>query len=214
MAFASREDAGRKLGAWLRDTGVEGSMVAGLPRGGVVVAAEVARILRRPLDVLVVRKVGHPRHREFAVGALAENGVVILDRAVIEAAHILRTELEEVIAEETQRLLEYQSRFESGRRHVLAEQSVIIVDDGLATGATTEAAVISARSQGARRVVVATPVASTGAIERLGPLADDVIALIADPGFDAVGRYYRDFPQTTDEEVVALLETSRERPVA
>lgn len=209
MVFASREDAGRKLGAWLRDTGVEGSVIAGLPRGGVIVAAEAAHLLHRPLDVIVVRKVGHPHHREFAVGALAENGVLFLDRTVIEAAGILRSELESVIVEETETLREYQLRFHSNGKHDLAGHVVIIVDDGLATGATTRAAVASARSQGAQRVIVAAPVASVEAFERLGGLADDVIALFVDPGFDAVGRYYREFPQTDDDEVVGLLEASR-----
>src|SRR5215470_15917413 len=98
MVFASREDAGRKLGGHLRAVGVQADLVLGLPRGGVVVAAEVAHALRLPLDVLIVRKIGHPWHREFAVGALAESGVVVLDEAVIERSPVLRAELAEIIA--------------------------------------------------------------------------------------------------------------------
>src|SRR5258708_1705256 len=109
--FASREEAGRRLGHYLRDEGVRADLVLGLPRGGVVVAAEVARILELPLDALIVRKIGHPMHREFAVGALAENGVVVLDEAVIGRNPLVRAELNEVIEEEKERLQSYQSKF-------------------------------------------------------------------------------------------------------
>jgi predicted phosphoribosyltransferase len=208
MTFASREDAGKRLGQWLRDKGVQPDLVLGLPRGGVVVAAEVAHFLNVPLDVLIVRKIGHPLHREFAVGALAEGGVVILDEAVIGSNPIIRVELDEIIEEEKQRLQVYQSRFHQNQTPSVASRTVLLVDDGLATGATTEAAVLSAKSQGARRVVVAAPVASTHAVERLCPIADEVLVLWIDPDFDAVGRYYESFSQTTDEEVLGLLKAA------
>src|SRR5690349_22795691 len=108
MTFTSREEAGRKLSEHLRTRGVQADLVLGLPRGGVVVAAEVSHTLHLPLDVLIVRKIGHPLHREFAVGALAENGVVILDENVIERSPILRAELAEIIQEEQERLRSYQ----------------------------------------------------------------------------------------------------------
>jgi len=205
MTFASREEAGQKLGRYLAEAGIEADLVLGLPRGGVVVAAEVARILRRPLDVLVVRKIGHPRHREFAVGALADNGVIVLDTDVMKSSGVVRAELDEVIAEETERLRHYQSGFHQTGLPDLADKRILIVDDGLATGATTEAAVLSAKNQKAKRVVVAVPVASTNGVERLSGVADQVISLLTDPWFDAVGRYYEVFSQTTDEEVLALL---------
>src|SRR5881275_1060699 len=109
--FESREDAGRKLGEYLRQEGIQADLVLGLPRGGVVVAAEVAHTLGLPLDALIVRKIGHPMHREFAVGALAENGVVVLDEVVIGRNPLVRAELDEVIEEEKQRLSSYQSKF-------------------------------------------------------------------------------------------------------
>jgi len=109
--FASRQDAGQRLGHYLRDQGVRADLVLGLPRGGVVVAAEVARALHVPLDTLIVRKIGHPWHREFAVGALAEHGVVVLDEPVISRSPGIRADLEEVIEEEKARLQAYQSRF-------------------------------------------------------------------------------------------------------
>jgi predicted phosphoribosyltransferase len=205
MVFASREDAGQRLGWALKERGVQADLVLGLPRGGVVVAAEVAHILQVPLDVLIVRKIGHPLHREFAVGALAEGGVVVLDEGVIGTNPIIRAELAEVIAEEKERLRSYQARFHANALPQVTDKAVLLVDDGLATGATTEAAVLATRKQNARRVTVAAPVASTNAIERLQRVAHDVIVLQADPDFDAVGRYYEVFSQTTDEEVLGVL---------
>jgi predicted phosphoribosyltransferase len=205
MKFASRADAGRQLGQHLQAQGVEVDLVLGLPRGGVVVAAEVARRLIRPLDALIVRKIGHPWHREFAVGALAEADVVILDEASVGKNPMVRLQLEEVIAEETARLQAHRSRFHTATAPVLEEKTVLLVDDGLATGATAEAAVLSAKRQKARRIIVATPVASTSAVERLAPVADDLVVLMVDPDFGAVGQYYAEFAETTDEEVLALL---------
>jgi predicted phosphoribosyltransferase len=205
MTFASRTEAGQELGRHLAEQKIPVDLVLGLPRGGVVVAAEVARILKCPLDVLVVRKIGHPAHREFAVGALAEEGTLVLDQDVINRTGVSPDGLKEVLAEETQRLTEYQSRYLRANRPPLTDKIVLIVDDGLATGATTEAAARSAKSRGAAQVIVAAPVASDNAVERLARVADTVLALVVDPEFDAVGRYYRSFPQTTDEEVRAIL---------
>jgi predicted phosphoribosyltransferase len=205
MKFASRADAGRQLGQHLQEEGVEVDLVLGLPRGGVVVAAEVARRLRRPLDALIVRKIGHPWHREFAVGALAEPDVVILDEASVGENPMVRLQLEEVIKEETARLQAYRSRFHTAIMPILEGKTVLLVDDGLATGATAEAAVLSAKRQKARRIIVATPVASTNAVERLTPMVDDIVVLMVDPDFGAVGQYYEEFGEMTDEEVVALL---------
>ena len=199
------------LGEHLRENHVRADVVLGLPRGGVVVAAEVARILQLPLDVTVVRKIGHPRHREFAVGALAEGDVVLLDQAAIEATHVARRELDAVLAEEKERLGEYQLKFGRTTSLALSDKCVVVVDDGLATGATAEAAVLSARQRAAGRIILAVPVASTSACDRLERVADEVIALEVDPDFDAVGRYYQHFSQTTDEEVIELLERARHR---
>jgi predicted phosphoribosyltransferase len=208
VIFPSREEAGRELGRHLANLGVQADVVLGLPRGGVVVAAQVARILQRPLDVLVVRKIGHPRHREFALGALAEHGVVLLDNAAMEKSRVVRADLDGIIAEETNRLVAYQNKFHCAGSPSLSGRTVLIIDDGLATGATMEAAVMSAESQMTGKVFVAAPVASAHAVERLRTVADEVITLFADPGFTSVGRYYSDFPQTEDAEVLALLKSS------
>ena len=209
MTFASREDAGRRLACHLLENSVDGEVVLGLPRGGIVVAAEVARALRRPLDALVVRKIGHPFHREFAVGAMAEGDVVILDEPVIGSGTPMREALEEITRDEQARLREYELKFHVGPGWDLAARRVLIVDDGLATGATMEAAVLSARKRGAREIIVAVPVASVSAVARLKRVADGVMALLVDPEFDAVGSYYESFSQTTDEEVAALLKSAQ-----
>jgi len=206
MTFASRTEAGQRLGRYLVEQNVQADLVLGLPRGGVVVAAEVAQILKCPLDVLVVRKIGHPGHREFAVGALAEESTLVLDEEVINRTGVSPADLQAVLAEETARLTEYQARFLRANRPLPKDKIVLIVDDGLATGATAEAAVRSAKNRGAAQVIVAAPVASDNAVQRVGRVADKVIALLVDPEFDAVGRYYRSFPQTSDEEVQAILE--------
>jgi predicted phosphoribosyltransferase len=210
VMFASREDAGLKLGRCLQEQRVRADLVLGLPRGGVIVAAGVAHALHLPLDVLVVRKIGHPWHREFAVGALAESGVVVLDEGAIGPNPVVRAELEEVIQEEKERLRSYQARFHPKGAPDVTGKAVLVVDDGLATGATTEAAVLSARKRNARVTVVAAPVASTNAVDRLARVADEVRVLCVDPDFDAVGRYYEVFSQTTDEEVLEVLRVKRE----
>jgi predicted phosphoribosyltransferase len=204
--FASREDAGRRLGQQLLTDAVQADIVLGLPRGGVVVGAEVANILQIQLDVLIVRKIGHPLHREFAVGALAEPDVVVLDQSVVGRNPLLHFQLKQVIAEEQERLQRYGQIFHHDGLPALTGKSVLVVDDGLATGATTEAAVEAVKRKGSRRVIVAAPVASTNALERLSRIADDVRILLVDPDFDAVGRYYDSFSQTTDEEVMDLLQ--------
>jgi putative phosphoribosyl transferase len=172
----------------------------------VVVAAAVAQILRLPLDVLIVRKIGHPIQREFALGALAEGDVLVLDEAAALLDPAFQAEFEAVIEEEKTRLAAYCARFHPRGSPALAGQAVLLVDDGLATGATTRAAVLSARKQRARSVAVAAPVASRHAVQRLEGLADSVHALLVDPDFDAVGRYYAAFSQTTDDEVLQLLQ--------
>lgn len=205
MLFASRQDAGRQLGEFLRKNEISADEVLGLPRGGVVVAAGVAQALQRPLDVLIVRKIGHPWQREFAVGALAEPDVVIFDESFKWKSPVARAELDAVVAEEKERLREYRSQFHRSVAPALEGKMVLLVDDGLATGATAEAAVVSARQQKARRVIMAAPVASTHAVKRLRRMADDVLVLFEDPDFEAVGQYYAKFSQTTDAEVMALL---------
>ncbi len=212
VLFASRHDAGQQLGEFLCRCGISADAVLGLPRGGVVVAAEVARALRCPLDVLLVRKIGHPWQREFAVGALAEPDVVIFNESLKWKNPLARRELDDVIAEEQERLRDYRSEFHRGVMPALEGKTVLLVDDGLATGATAEAAVISAKMRNAGRVIITAPVASRAAVHRLRRVADDVVVLVEDPDFEAVGQYYARFSQTTDAEVKALLRAAESVP--
>jgi predicted phosphoribosyltransferase len=205
VKFASRQDAGRQLGKFLRKRGVSADLVLGLPRGGVVVAAEVARELKLPLDILIVRKIGHPLQREFAVGAIAEPDFVLLHNESLRGFPVHQSALDDVIAEEKDRLKKYNRQFHLSGTPSLTGKSILLVDDGLATGATMEAAVLSARQQRVRRIVVTAPVASTDAAEKLRRIADTVEILFDDKDFQAVGQYYSEFSQTMDEEVISLL---------
>lgn len=208
MRFVSRAEAGELLGERLRSIGVQADSVLGLPRGGVVVAAEVARILDCPLATLVVRKIGHPHHREMAVGAIAEPDVVVFDNDSLRWSPPSHAELEAVELEEIQRLHHYQKLFHPAGLPDFNGKNVLLVDDGLATGATMDAAIRAARKREAIRVVVAVPIASTNAMARIERTADEVVALEVDEDFVAVGRYYEIFAQVSDTEVVALLKAA------
>jgi putative phosphoribosyl transferase len=205
MMFRSRHEAGLRLGEFLRERGVTADLILGLPRGGVVVAAGVARELKLPLDVLVVRKIGHPLQPEFAVGALAEPDCVFLNEESLGEFPVSGTRLDKVIAEEKNRLHDYRRRFHLREMPELEGKAVLIVDDGLATGTTAEVAAMSARKQKARRIVISAPVASVNAVERLRGVADAVEVLSEEYDFQAVGQFYEEFSQTPDREVVALL---------
>ena len=206
MPFTDRRDAGRRLVARLGPWRGADVVVLGLPRGGVAVAAEVARALGAPLDVVLVRKVGLPYQPELALGALGEGGVRLVDPGLVRRYGITPAELAAVETAEGAELDRRAARFAGGRaRPALAGRTAIVVDDGMATGASARAAVAVARAAGAVRVVVAVPVAARGALRALAADADDVVCLECPSAFSAVGQWYADFPQTTDEEVTRLL---------
>lgn len=205
--FADRAEAGRALADALAGRrGAPDTLVLGLPRGGVPVAFEVAHALDLPLDVLVVRKLGLPWQPELAMGAIASGGALVVNDQVVRYLPADSDALEKVRVRE-QAELERRERDYRGDRPPLAMagRTGILVDDGLATGATMEAAVRALQSLGARRVVVAVPVASPEARDRIAAVADEVVCLAAPEWFSAVGQWYRDFGQTTDEEVRDLL---------
>ncbi len=182
-------------------------VVLGLPRGGVPVAAAVARALDAPLDVIVVRKLGVPYQPELAMGAIGENGARVLNEQVLSVTGIREKDLAEV--ERRERIeLERRARVYRGDRPPidLAGKTAIVVDDGIATGSTVAAACQIARQRGAARVVVATPVAPPSSIRRLANVADDVIALLTPEDFFAIGEWYLDFSPTSDDEVRQLLQ--------
>jgi predicted phosphoribosyltransferase len=206
MRFRDRRDAGRALAASLTHRRDDDPVVLGLPRGGVPVAYEVAQALDAPLDVLVVRKLGVPWHPELGMGAVGEGGVRFVNRDVVRRAGIGEAELDDVTARERLEVELRANRFRCGRAGLpLQGRVVIIVDDGLATGGTAHAAVEVARARGAAEVVLAVPVAPPEAVDELTRTADEVVCLSAPPSFSAVGAWYRDFRQTTDEEVAELL---------
>nr|WP_206323880.1 phosphoribosyltransferase [Streptomyces sp. HNM0574] len=204
--FTDRAEAGRQLAGSLRHLRAERPVVLGLPRGGVPVAFEVARELGAPLDVLVVRKLGVPYHREVAFGAIGEGGVRVVSEDVVRQGGVGPEEQAAVERREQAELERQAHRFREGRPGVRVEGRVaIVVDDGIATGSTALAACGIARAQGAARVVLAAPAASPHAVDRLRAEADEVVCLTAPAGFRAVGEWYADFSQTTDDEVVTLL---------
>jgi putative phosphoribosyl transferase len=207
--FENRADAGRRLGAELRgrlgdDVAPADTVVLGLPRGGVPVARRVADVIGAPLDVIAVRKLGAPRHPEFAVGAIGEGGVRLVDESAVR--HLRAGELERVEAKARVELARLLERYRSGGPALdLAGRQVIIVDDGVATGSTATAACRAALLLGARHVVLAVPVAPLGWEVTLAGEADAFVAVATPRDFWAVGRWYVDFEQTTDEEVIAAL---------
>jgi putative phosphoribosyl transferase len=181
-------------------------LVLGLPRGGIPVARQIADRLEAPLDVLLVRKLGVPGQRELAFGAIAAGGVRVLDGEIIRAAHLTPQEIEQIAAEELQLLEARNSRYRDRRpAPQIRGHIVIVADDGIATGSTMKAAVEALRSQNPSKIVVAAPVVSLEAAAMLREIADEVVSLAQPEPFYAVGFWYEDFSQITDDEVDALL---------
>ncbi len=207
VVFRDRVDGGRRLAetlGHLRD--VDDLVVLGLPRGGVVVAAEVARELSAPLDVLVVRKLGFPGHEELALGAVASGGAIVLNDDVLAAAGLDEAELQRRAEGRQQAVIEMEGRLRGDRPALdLGGRTAVLVDDGLATGATMRVAVVAARRAGADRVVVAAPVASPEAVRTLEGLADEVVCLAVPTNLRAVGMHYRDFSTVEEDDVRRLL---------
>jgi putative phosphoribosyl transferase len=206
--FADRADAGRRLATLVAEAVPPGRpdvVVLGLPRGGVPVAAEVAARLGAPLDVALVRKLGVPFQPEVAMGAVGEGGVLVTDDALIRHVGVTEEELEAAVGSERE-VLARQTRFRGGRPPVLLAGTVaVVVDDGVATGATARAACQVVRERGAARVVLAVPVAPPGWEAGLRDVADVLVCAVCPRDFHAVGQAYRDFGQTTDDEVLAAL---------
>ena len=210
MPFLDRADAGRRLASLLAGLPTiergPGSVVVGLPRGGIPVAYEIARALDAPLDVILVRKVGLPAQPELAMGAIGEDGVRVVNEDVVRAEHVTELQFAEVEELERAELIRRAERYRAGHPRVpLAGKTAIVVDDGIATGSTARAACQVARAHGAARVVLAVPLAPQASLDALASVVDDVVCAEVPEPFLAIGQWYLDFAQTPDAEVVDLL---------
>jgi putative phosphoribosyl transferase len=206
MFFQDREDAGGRLGKLLRECDLEGAVVLGIPRGGVIVAAKVAEALGGELGVIVARKLRAPENPELAIGAVTADGSSFVDR---RSLRVLGIDARYVQAERTRQAAEaqrHEESFDGHRRPPVFGRKVIIIDDGIATGATAVAALRAMRGAGASQVVLAAPVAAPERVNMLRQEADLVVCLIEDPELFAVGQYYMDFRPIEDDEVKAALE--------
>lgn len=211
--FVDRYDAGRRLGVALRKHAADRPLIVlGLPRGGVPVASCVAEELDAPLDIFVVRKLGVPGHEELALGAIASGGARVLNDDVIGELGVSPLAIDRVVEQEQRELARREAAYR-GARHfpALAGETIIVVDDGAATGASMRVAVIALRQLGPRAIIAAIPVASRDALETLKSVADECVCLIAPEPFYGVGLWYKDFSETSDVEVRVLLADARRR---
>lgn len=207
MLFANRIEAGKLLAkALIKYKKNSDAIILGLPRGGVVVAYEVAKELQLPLDITCPRKIGAPFSLEYAIGAITETGEGIFNDEVIRRYDISKEYLHDAIETEKQKARHRLDIFRKGLPpRVLKGKTVILIDDGLATGFTMKAAIQSVKSEGAKKIVVAVPVAPSDTVEELEPMVDELIVLSTPMYFQAIGQFYRDFTQVEDEEVEQIM---------
>ena len=209
MIFRNREQAGRMLGeqlSWLNSSGGAPVLVLALPRGGVPVAWEVARALNAELDVFVVRKIGVPGQEELAMGAIASGGVIVVNEDVLRMMRIDRRVFEAAAQRQQQELDRRESTYRNGRAALaVAGKLCVLVDDGIATGASMQAAALALRRRQPASIVIAAPVAAPVVYQQFASLADRVVCVETPDDFGSVGAWYEDFTQTTDEEVRSLL---------
>ncbi len=212
MRFSNRRDAGAQLARKLEAYRLEDPIIIGLTRGGVPVAAEVASVLHAPLDILVVRKLGAPIQPELGLGAIAEGGGRMIDPHLMALTGTTRDALDSVEAHERAIMEERIALFRQIRpRLSLRGRTVIVVDDGIATGGSVRAALMAIRYERPARLVLAVPVAATSSLEALSSLADDIVCVEPRHDLFAIGTWYRDFSPTSDEDVLAILERSMKK---
>lgn len=212
MFFTDRIHAGRELASVLSDYSIEQDalrdkiIVLALPRGGVPIASEVADKLALPMDILLVRKLGVPGHEEYAMGAIAAGGLIYLNQEVVNAVQVSQAQIDQVVDREQAELIRRNDLYRSGRPPLDVEgKTVILVDDGLATGATMQVAVTALRRAGAERIIAAVPVGAPDSCKALRPQVDELVCLHQPEDFGGVGRWYQNFSQVSDTEVIDIL---------
>lgn len=206
MLYKDRKDAGKQLGEALLKFKSEDTVVLGIPRGGVVVAAEVARVLNAPLDVIIPRKLGAPHNPEVAIGAVTQDGTVIKDEVMVRRLGITDSQIDsmaEGVLDEIERRVAVYRNGKEGLN--IRSKTVIVVDDGIATGFTVQAALQSVRNAGSKKLVLAIPVAPADTLSLLREKVDELVCIHAPEIFYAVGQFYVDFEQTSDDEVIEAL---------
>lgn len=212
--FSDRRDAGRQLAEAVAQLGLDDPVVLGLPRGGVPVAFEVAKRLSAPLDILLVRKIGAPGHEEYGIGALVDgkSPQIVIDEATARLVGATPEYIEREVARQLAELERRREAYSTAEPVAIAGRTVVVVDDGIATGGTVKAALQGLRKSGARKIVLAVPVAPRSAVSELTGLCDQLVCLSTPEPFYAVGAHYADFGQTEDEEVIGLLARARGWP--
>jgi len=214
--FADRREAGRELALAVAELGLEEPVILALPRGGVPVGYEVAKRLDAPLDILLVRKISAPGHEEYGIGALVDGASpqIVIDEEIARMVGADSAYIERQVARELAEIERRRAAYRTGPAVPLAGRTVVVVDDGIATGGTVKAALKALRKSGADRIVLAVPVAPRSSLQELAALADEIVCLSTPEPFYAVGAHYGNFDQTADREVVDLLAAARERPRA
>jgi predicted phosphoribosyltransferase len=208
--FADRLDAGKRLAQALADFHGKNAVVLAIPRGGVVVGFEIAAALVLPLDVIIPRKLGAPGNPEFAIGAVTEDGSMVLDDSVVAYLGVSRGYVEEESERQRSEIARRMTLYREGAPATeVRGKDVIVVDDGIATGSTMKAALLSVKNRGAKSVTVAVPVGPPSTIQELTRLSDRVVCLYMPEYFEAIGQFYEDFSQTSDDEVLRLLRLSK-----
>lgn len=217
MTFKDRGDAGRRLAAALGSYKKEHPLILALPRGGVVVAAQVAAALHAPIDLILVRKIGVPLQPELAMGAIVDGDapLIVRNEDVIRIAGITEAEFKSVCESELAEIERRRRRYLGSRERLdIGGRVAIVIDDGIATGATTRAALLAARARGPRKLILAVPVAPKDTLTRMRELVDDVVCLEPQDELGAIGCFYSDFRQTSDREVIEILARCSARPTA
>lgn len=203
--FKDRKEAGVLLSRKLNKPQDKNTIVLALPRGGVPVAAEIAKALNLPMNVLVVRKIGSPYQPEYGLGAVSEADTIVLDLDRMAEAHISELDLQNTIVEEKKELKRRIKLYRNNKRLNLKNKNIILVDDGLATGVTTRAAAIAAKKLGAKSIILASPVCATQSIPAIKTHIDKVVCLLKSNNLGSIGQYYENFKQVSDEEVISSL---------